>query len=495
MLKSNWKMKIMAMILIFTMTFGDFAFVSKVYAASILDGFSQEEKGDTGSINVEFDANFVFEEENSKKATVDVNGEDLKMSLNLKVKENGYLKDAKILVGKDKGTNFEVNLENFENTFVQSFEEDVVSLNQVNAGETVKIEVPVYYLNSEYIDVDDLSKTNVIRFEGIYVNNEAEEIPVSKDVELKLSWNDKRDSSISSEITKYITFASEEGTGVILQTLVKVDRTTELNSLPIKTSEVEITVPTFGEAKPAKINVVAESTEGINGKANDEVDFGEDNWNYDEESNKLNIKVENDLQLVSLQSEDEVLKQENAPEADLYYSGSGVDKYLITYTYSDVGIDNVSLLSNIKAKIVMFDADKTETENELDVNYVLEEEIGEIVTYTVENLTESISKAYTYLNYNNELNKYEIELDSKLIFNVSYSDIVEGLYSYDISRNYVRKDGEVVTNNDIYYKRLVVTGENFNTILGEEGFIKITDENGNIHATLNKEFAKDDNGN
>lgn len=495
MLKSNWKTKLMAMILIFTLTFGDFALVSKVYAASILDGFKEEDRGDTGSANVEFDASFVLDEENSKKATIDVNDEDLSLGLTLNVKENGYLKDAKIFIGKDDDVNFEVNLDSFENESVQTFENNVVTLNQINAGNKVEIELPVYYENESYVDVDNLSKTNVIRFEGTYVNNEAEEVQVSKDVELKLSWNDNRESIITSEITKYITYNSAEGTGIILQTLVKVDRKTDLKSLPIKTSNVQIDVPKINDVKPDTINVVAESTQGINGKANDEVVFDENNWKYDEETNVLNINIENELQLVTLQNEDEVLKHENAPEVELYYSGTGIDEYLITYTYSNAEIDNLSVLSKIKTNIVMFDGDNTKIENEADFNYILEEQVGNIVTYTVENLTENISKGYTYLNYNNEQNKYEIELDSKLIFNISYKDIVQGMYFSDIGRNYIRENGEIVEQNDIYYKRLTVTEESFNTILGEDGCITIKDEIGNVHAVLNKDFTKDENGN
>ena len=51
----NWK-KIIAMFLIFTITFGDFALVGKAYATSIFDGIFKEEQdaGDTGSANVEF---------------------------------------------------------------------------------------------------------------------------------------------------------------------------------------------------------------------------------------------------------------------------------------------------------------------------------------------------------------------------------------------------------------------------------------------------------
>ena len=54
----NWK-KIIAMFLIFTITFGDFALVGKAYATSIFDGIFKEEQdaGDTGSANVEFNAN------------------------------------------------------------------------------------------------------------------------------------------------------------------------------------------------------------------------------------------------------------------------------------------------------------------------------------------------------------------------------------------------------------------------------------------------------
>ena len=67
MLKNNWKMKLIAIMLIFTLTFCDFALVSKVYAASLLEGFTQEDKGDTGSANVEFDASFIAKENDLKK--------------------------------------------------------------------------------------------------------------------------------------------------------------------------------------------------------------------------------------------------------------------------------------------------------------------------------------------------------------------------------------------------------------------------------------------
>ena len=58
MLKSNWKMKLIVMLLIFTLTFSNFALVGKTFAASIFS----DDKGDTGSANVEFDASFIVEQ-------------------------------------------------------------------------------------------------------------------------------------------------------------------------------------------------------------------------------------------------------------------------------------------------------------------------------------------------------------------------------------------------------------------------------------------------
>ena len=87
-----------------------------------------------------------------------------------------------------------------------------------------------------------ISKTNQIKFEGIYVNDNAEEIAVSKVVDLKLSWEDEREIQTNSEITKYLGFNQNGTSGIILQDSITVDSSTDDISLPIKESQVEITV-------------------------------------------------------------------------------------------------------------------------------------------------------------------------------------------------------------------------------------------------------------
>lgn len=555
MLKNNWKKKLIVMLLIFTLTFANFALVGKTFAASILDAFSDNE-GDTGSANVEFDASFVVsnaeitdetetsneqqeientvqseevtnteisdesvntsntvseaenaeqlseepnetteqattESEEVKEISADVN-ETLELKLNVKVSNTGYLKDGKIILGNGDELNFSINSDNFENNMVQSFENNNVELVQMNAGSEATITFPIYYSNSQYVELDNVSKSNIIRFEGTYVDDE-QEISVSKEVNLTLSWEDNREVAVSSEVSKYVNFSIDGTNGVILQTLIKADNTTENNTLPVENSTINVEVPTVNGVKPETVKVVASSLMATTGKNIDEIQFGTDNWSYDSETNQLNINVTNNPELVSLQNEDDVLIDETAEQVEAYFAGSGTDEYLVTYIYKNVSLENVELTSNITSTFNMYGG--TSLTSSEQKTYTLTEEIGDIVTFSTETSTASVSKGYTYLNYNNTENKYEIEIDNKLIFNISYKDIVSGLYYEDGTNYYITNSGESIEQNDIYYKSLKISQSNFNEILGESGYINIYDQAGNILATINNETEVTEDGN
>ncbi len=581
MLKINWKKKLIVMILIFTLTFADFALVSKTFATSILDSFSNDE-GDTGSANVEFDASFVIskemeeesdadktvgasqeepstdmsqetvtentvseesstenevnvqdttgnetnsaveetvandvptenvttdenevtvetpeessdlETEEAKEVVADVNTSTLSLKLNVKVSNDGYLKDGKIILGNGEELNFSINSENFENGMIQNFENSEIELVQMNAGSEANITFPIYYENTSYVELDNVSKSNVIKFEGTYVNDDVE-IPVSKEINLSLSWQDNRETKVSSEVTKYVSYSINGANGVILQTLIKADNTTENKTLPVENSSIDVDVPTINGVKPESVKVDATSLMGTTGKGIDELQFGSDNWSYDSENNKLNINVQNSSELVSIQNEDEVLIDETAEEVEAYFAGSGTDEYLVTYIYKNVSLENVEITSNITSTFNMYGGTSLVSNEEKVV--ALTEEIGDIVTFSTETVTDSVSKGYTYLNYNNSDNKYEIEIDNNLIFNISYKDIVSGLYYEDSTNYYITKTGESVEQNDLYYKTLKVSQSNFNEMLGENGYINIYDNAGNLLATLNNQTSVTEEGN
>ena len=127
-------------------------------------------------------------------------------------------------------------------------------------------------------------------------------------------------------------------------------------------------------------------------------------------------------------------------------------------------------------------------------NYELAGTTGDIVSLNIENKKEEISKAYTYVNYNNP-GKYETEIQSNMIVNISYKDIVEMIEVTDVENTYVDKAGTAVATNDIYYKTISISKENFDEILGENGEIKVKDEVGNVISTINKETVVNEQGN
>ena len=503
MLKNKILEKLLAIILIFTLTFTNFAFVSKAYASTFVDVLFGE-KSETGHENIGFEAYFGTEESMESSVISDVNNEELAISMKLNVLENGYLKDAKIAIVEAEegdGLNFKLKEKEELDLYVQGIEENIISLQQINSQEEdINFVLPIKYQNEAYVAEEKLSKDFLVAFSGVYVDNDGEEIPVSKDVRLNLSWKDSREVRVETQVEKYIDF----GEGVILQTLVKVDNATENNSLPVKESEVTIVAPVIEGMNPSNVYVVANSTAGTNGKNVGEVVFTDENWEYNQEENKVNIKITNDKELVKVDEyEDEYLHdaEKEIIEEERFFNGSGVDEYLITYTFmgAEVLEEEITTNSEIEAKQTTFSG--VETEEKMNVvtnknNYenLLNGKIGDIVSLNIENETEEVSKAYTYVNYNNN-DKYEVEFKTETIVNVSYTEIVESLNVVDVENLYVDKEGNTQENIDIYYKQVSLSKENFTSILGEGGEIKILDISGNVLNTINKDSETTEDGN
>ncbi len=178
-----------------------------------------------------------------------------------------------------------------------------------------------------------------------------------------------------------------------------------------------------------------------------------------------------------------------------YYSTSGIDEYIITYIYKNVTETNQKLNSNIKATITTFGKENLKNTVEQKFEYEVSEKLGEIVSCEVQNETESISKGYTYLNYNKTENPYEIQYNSKQIIDISYKDIVEEIYIEDTTNNYLNDTGQEYELQDIYYKSISISKENFENILSKEGFIEIQNKDGTTITKFTKDFEPDENGN
>ena len=487
--------RVLAVFLVFTLTFSNFALVGESFASSIFDGlFGAEET--TGHSNVIFEA--YVGEDRSNSITANVNDENVAISLDLNVKDSGYLKDGKIAITtteEEKELNFRLKGEFEETETIQSVEDNVISLKQIDYGTDVTLNVPVEYQNEEYVNESKVSRESKVVFTGTYVDSEGKETELSKEVPFSISWKDEREVKLSEEVSKYIAFEMGKSKGVILQTIVNVDSSTDKNTLPVSNSKVDIGVPSIDGKEPTSVKVVAASTAGTNGKSDEKVEFNEENWSYKSDEKTLTISVQNKKELVKVSNAGEndnlVDGEQELREEERFYAKSGVDTYVVTYTYENISLpEELKISSNVKAEVATLNG---VTSKEQAYEFDLFGETGDIVSYNINNETESVSKAYTYINYNSA-DRYEINYDSKTVINISYKDIVEGITVQDVDSFYTSTNGNSYAADDVYYKQISINKENFVNILGEDGTVTVKDVNGNVLAVINNETETNEAG-
>ena len=334
--------KVLIILLIFTLTFAYPALVTQTFAASIFDGLA---KGDTGSSKVLFGAGFDSNVDYDKGAetSFDVNNKDAVIVLKLNVKDEGYLKNGKIqLVGSEDGgdPNFvlKTNTRDLseETEYVEGIENNTISLKQIDCGSEVSISVPIEYSQEDMVSLSKIANKNYASFTGTYVDIKGNEKSLSKMTELDIKWTDSRTPEASIEVVKYIPY----NTGIILQTKIDVDNSTEANAVPLEKSVVDLDIPEINGKQPSEVSVVATELNGTNGSADEKVKFNKDN--YKVENGKLHIEVNNEEQSYKPEKtviNDLVDASEEVAEEQRVYNGSGKDSYIVTYTYSDAKVD------------------------------------------------------------------------------------------------------------------------------------------------------------
>ena len=378
----------------------------------------------------------------------------------------------------------------FNSEYVQDFEDNVLTFTRINSTSDVSIDLPIRYRNEVYVSEKDVSNSVTVRFSGIYVDSQGKEIAVEKEKVLNISWQDERDVKIESGVTKYIDF----GAGVILQSIVRVDLRKDGNRLPVKSTSIETKAPILSGKSPSNVVVVANSLEGTTGETAGELTFNENNWSYNNEENKVLINVENNSKVVKESEYSEEFLKDGENEIEGFFNANGIDEYLITYTYPNVNIENIEEVTDSDIKVKILNIADGIFNNEDNYKYELGISKGNIVSFNKVNETENISKAYEYINYNNN-NKYEVEIANTSVINVSYKDIIKDLKLEDVSNKYIDKEGNVIETEDTYYKRIEISKENFDKMLGEAGEIKVTDINGNEVGIINKDSEANESGN
>lgn len=470
------KQKLMAAILTVMMLA---SYIATLTNAVIAAGVSlANQNGQTNHANVEFNSYFEGEEY-SKNFEI---GKEAKLYLKLKVSNTGYLKNG---IVQFLNSNFEVNSNSLKHNKLQSSGKDKINFKQINNGEEIIIEVPLTMLTAEKVDKDFLGKMSTVRFTGTYMDENGKEKAIEKEIHNQLNWTGKAEIELSGEVSKYLPYQVADEKGVMVQ--VKVRSGLKNNQLPIQNTKLEISLPkiTIAEGntiEPERITVIANTTVATNGKSS--LEFNEENYNYNEETNKIEIQVEN--------------KEENGKIA---WNKKVADEYIVTFIYTGEEVyhyvqENKNAIAGeiqVEAKIVPYDNKKTGLTQIEKITYNIENTEGELVESTI-NTVSKMSKGYIYANYA----KAEKEAKKDTNYTVKYTaqiqdkNLVNSVEFQTVAEKYIDKDGNenssIFNKKDgIYSKTIKISEAVFMKMLGEEGKIEIFNQVGEKLAVLAKD--------
>lgn len=438
-------------------------------------GELEEQNSKTNNSKVEFDSYFEDGLHGKKFKTT----EGGKIYLNLKVKDEGYLKD---IVVNFSNANFKIDSDKLNSEYVQKVNDnkDTVTLSLINKGEDVTLEVPITMLNEETIKADNFSKVTDVVLSATYIDINGKEKAITKTIKNQVEWNGTSEVENTATLSKYIPYNMGEEYGVLIQTIVS--NKVKDDTMPIKTEKTTIEVPEINGIKPESVKVIANKTSAANGK-NDGVDFTSDNYNYDKENGKVEITVKN----------------EPNDQNNIAWKKGETDEFVVTYLFKGKEVydfvQNTELKGTLKLNVSMELYNNTDLtiDKEFQYDYTLTEKIGDLNTVNIET-DEKISKGYIYTNYTAE-EKTETTYNQTYLVSVADIDLAEEITLVQTADQFKDSEGNAVLSNGTINKKIKVKEEVFKKILGEDGFIEVVKEDNTVVGTINKDTQKDESGN
>lgn len=443
------------------------------YALSESEISSQNSK--TQNSNVEFNTYF---EGGAHSKTEEINN-SATLFANIKVKNAGYIENATISF---ENVNFKIS-EEIKNESVQSVDtkENKIILNKINSGSDVTIEIPISILNSDQVSIDNFEKETITKFNAKYIDGNGKEKTISKDVTNKLLWNGTAESTLETELTKYVPYSVNEKYGVLLQ--AKIKSGVKESKLPIKNTQIDIQVPEINGVKPTSVNVVANQTKATNGETND-INFNSQNYTYDTTSGKVTINTSNNQNQISWLKnvQDEYL-------VNLIFDGREI--------YDYVKANGLNTKTTAESKIELYGLNSAVTNNstiEMNEN----EAKGTITDFSILSV-QYINKGQIYANYSaNDNNKKETAYAVRYVAQINNAELTENVkFVQEIDSFATSTDTKNATtvagNNYAYNKNIKINQKMFQKILGEDGSIEIYNNiNNEKIATINKDTQVSD---
>lgn len=407
--------------------------------------------------NIEFDAYFKLDGTNKHSMEAEISAEQ-KLYVKVNVKNAGYLENATISF---ENPNFSISkaFAQSENVKSVDYDNNQLTLNQIESGKEVEIEIPVNFVRNDNMDLTYFSRETKLNLTGTYYDENEKERNIKSDINIRLNWTATPKAILNEDVIKYGAYNSN----VYMQTLLT--STLEGNSLPVESTKLEVTAPKIANKNPTEVRIFA-NTPATNG-----AEFTKDMWSYNKDTGILEINLEN---------------KENNNQVNWR---QGEDKFYITYIYTDVTAEATVVTLNANSNIKTYVTEQDVTAN-VQKNVELKGNVSTVVDTEV-SATSEIYKGYMYAN-----NKYETEYASTISANIAYAEAVDNLVINENNATFVTANGATMqAGNNMYYKSIAINKVLFDKILGQNGNIQIYDQNGNRVAGIDKNTPVDANGN
>ena len=444
--KTNLINKICAILAIFALTVADFLPIGQMAVSYAIDAVK------TNNANIEFSA--YFQNENGEKVEnkeVNIDNEEY-LYVDVSVKNEGYF-NGEIKLADN---NFNIKTDKLSEGIAE-IKDNVVTLNQINAGSTVTIKLAIEAKKEDSIKSAILNGKTKVEIEGKYINSKNVEkdkyIEIKGEDEVELKWKSEEATNVELGgrlLTNSIYEVNGENKRLV-QMLVNSKITN--NNYPIKNTEITLNVPEAVE----EVTVKARCTEATNKN----VEFGEGNYEYNRDEKKLTIKVGNE-----------------DPE-NISWNKEGQDTFVVTYILNpknNIANEDVK----IEDKINLYD-DKEITGSQ---NVHIEEEIDGVISGAIESSENEIYKGKIYTGEERDYTE-----TNKV--NIDYIEVGDKVEIEQKEATYV---GDQERQANIIYKETKIRKDEFQKIFGEEGYITIKDVNGTVLANINKDTEANEEG-
>lgn len=445
--KTNLINKICAILAIFVLTVSDFVFVGKSAVSYAIDAVK------TNHTNVKFSAYFQ-NESGEKIQKIEKNIDKIEyLYIDVSVNNEGYF-NGEIKLADE---NFNIKSDELDPQ-VTEIKDNVVKLKQINAGSLATIKLAIEAKKENMVKETTLAGKTIVELGGQYINSKNVEknkyIEITGKDEVEIDWKSSEESKVELD-GKLLTNSVYDVNGEnkrLVQMLINCKVTN--NNYPVKNTEITLNVP----KKVEDVKVTARSTNGTNSKA----EFGDSNYEYNKNENKLTVNLSNENQ------------------EDISWEKEAEDIFVVTYVLNkDENIANEEI--QIQDKITLYD-NKEITESK---NVHIEEEIDGVISSTIESNENEIYKGKIYTGEERDY----VEINK---INVDYIESEEKIEIEQKEATYL--EGEKEKNANILYTETKINKDKFLKIFGESGYITVKSADGTVIANINKDTEANEEG-